>query len=92
MRTTLDRVARPGDALLGLSVRTLAFLAVRRPSAGDRAERERGDVPGWVLITLMTAFLVVAIWQLAGDQLKAVLDNAFNHVNDQTATPTTPGG
>ena len=23
---------------------------------------ERGDVPGWVLVTLMTAGLVVALW------------------------------
>lgn len=27
----------------------------------DRDERERGDVPGWVMITVMTAALVVAI-------------------------------
>ena len=26
---------------------------------------ERGDVPGWVLITLMTAALVVLIWGVA---------------------------
>ena len=28
-----------------------------------RGQGERGDVPGWVLITLMTAGLVTAIWQ-----------------------------
>ncbi|MGB9377648.1 MAG: hypothetical protein WCB04_09060 [Mycobacteriales bacterium] len=27
----------------------------------ERHERERGDVPGWVMITVMTAALVVAI-------------------------------
>ena len=32
----------------------------------DAYEDERGDVPGWVLITLMTAGLVVVIWALAG--------------------------
>ncbi len=33
----------------------------------DRARRdERGDVPGWVLITVMTAGLVAALWAIAG--------------------------
>ncbi len=27
----------------------------------DRDQRDRGDVPGWVMITVMTAALVVAI-------------------------------
>ena len=31
-----------------------------------RVGDDRGDVPGWVLITLMTAGLVVVIWALAG--------------------------
>lgn len=30
-------------------------------------ERERGDVPGWVLITIMTAGLVTLLWGIAGD-------------------------
>ena len=34
-----------------------------------RFEDERGDVPGWVLITLMTAGLVIVIWGLAGPAL-----------------------
>ena len=30
------------------------------------ARDERGDVPGWVLITVMTAGLVSALWAVAG--------------------------
>ena len=30
-----------------------------------RARAERGDVPGWVMVTLMTAGLVVALSALA---------------------------
>jgi len=41
---------------------------------------ERGDVPGWVLITVMTAGLVVGIWAIAGPQLKSVLNNALHSV------------
>jgi Tfp pilus assembly protein PilX len=47
------------------------------------ARRERGDVPGWVLITVMTAGLVVAIWALAADQLKAMLERALESVSNK---------
>jgi Tfp pilus assembly protein PilX len=47
------------------------------------ARRERGDVPGWVLITVMTAGLVVAIWALAADQLKAMLEQALESVSNK---------
>ena len=36
-----------------------------RLAALDAAGRERGDVPGWVLITLMTAGLVTVLWAVA---------------------------
>jgi hypothetical protein len=39
---------------------------------------ERGDVPGWVLITLMTAGLVAALWAVAEDQLKALFTDALD--------------
>jgi hypothetical protein len=42
--------------------------------------RDRGDVPGWVLITLMTAGLVVAIWAIAGPALGGVFDQAISRV------------
>lgn len=41
---------------------------------------ERGDVPGWVLITLMTAGLVLLIWAAAGPALSGVFDQAINSV------------
>ena len=41
---------------------------------------ERGDVPGWVLITLMTAGLVVIIWSLAGPALSSVFQQAIERV------------
>ena len=44
------------------------------------ANRERGDVPGWVLITLMTAGLVTILWKLAGDQLAALFTRAISSV------------
>jgi hypothetical protein len=41
---------------------------------------ERGDVPGWVLITVMTAGLVMVIWGVAEDQLRSMLTSALNSV------------
>jgi len=44
------------------------------------AERERGDVPGWVLITLMTAGIVAIIWGFAEDRLLAIVTEALESV------------
>jgi hypothetical protein len=41
---------------------------------------DRGDVPGWVLITVMTAGLVTALCVLADEQLTAVLGRAIGSV------------
>lgn len=48
-----------------------------RPAADDP---ERGDVPGWVLVTLMTAGLVVALWALAGPLLEDAFTQAIESV------------
>ncbi|TQJ31815.1 hypothetical protein [Microbacterium sp. SLBN-146] len=42
---------------------------------------ERGDVPGWVLITLMTAGLVILIWALAGPALSTLFEQAISRVS-----------
>ena len=41
---------------------------------------DRGDVPGWVLVAVMTAGLVTALWLVADDQLTAVLGRAISSV------------
>jgi hypothetical protein len=43
-------------------------------------DRDRGDVPGWVLVTLMTAGLVLAIWAVAGPALVDVFESAISRV------------
>ena len=42
---------------------------------------ERGDVPGWVLITVMTAGLVTVLWAVAGDMLGQLLRDALRSVS-----------
>lgn len=42
-----------------------------------RLAADRGDVPGWVLITLMTAGIVVALWAVASEQIVQIFTNAM---------------
>ncbi|MHA7134031.1 hypothetical protein [Oerskovia turbata] len=46
----------------------------------DAQGGERGDVPGWVLVTLMTAGLVIALWAVAGPALTSTFTNAITSV------------
>lgn len=70
---TSTTFARPSAIRRRLGRRVVAVLS----RVGDR---ERGDVPGWVLITLMTAGLVVAIWAVAGPALTEMFDSALKSV------------
>lgn len=44
-------------------------------------DSERGDVPGWVLVTVMTAALVVALMAVAGPKLTSAFNKAISSVN-----------
>lgn len=48
----------------------------QRPALG-----ERGDVPGWVLITLMMAALVVLIWGVASERLVEIFNRAMDSIS-----------
>ncbi|WP_420114064.1 hypothetical protein [Pseudactinotalea sp.] len=54
--------------------------SLRRRWTALAADPERGDVPGWVMITLMTAGLVVLIWALAGEALTQVFNEAIDRI------------
>lgn len=41
---------------------------------------DRGDVPGWVLITLMTAGIVAVLWGVAGADLQHIFHNSVCNV------------
>jgi hypothetical protein len=55
---------------------TRLYVALLAPRERD----ERGDVPGWVMITVMTAGLVVAITAIARPQLQSMLNAALDQV------------
>lgn len=45
------------------------------------AAHDRGDVPGWVLITIMTAGLVAALWLVAEPLLSDLFADAVGGVS-----------
>jgi hypothetical protein len=40
--------------------------------------KSRGDVPGWVLVVLMTTALVTGIWSIAAPKLTMILRNSLD--------------
>lgn len=77
------RVPAPPLAMAVAGVWVLTMLTRSRhalAALADDRESERGDVPGWVLVTLMTAGLVTMLWALAGAQLSSVFTNAISSV------------
>jgi hypothetical protein len=62
---------------------SFTLLALRFITAltAPRTRDQRGDVPGWVLVTVMTAGLVGAIWKLAGPQLSSMVSSALASVH-----------
>lgn len=47
----------------------------------EKTDNERGDVPGWVLVVLMTAGLVTGIWTIAAPRLNLILKNSLDSMN-----------
>lgn len=64
-----------------LSVARVRELASQRLALSSRGGNERGDVPGWVLVVLMTTGLVTAIWMIAAPRLTAILRNSLDSMN-----------
>jgi hypothetical protein len=53
----------------------------RKSRLVGKLSAERGDVPGWVLVVLMTTGLVTAIWTIAAPRLTAILKNSLDSMN-----------
>ena len=60
-----------------LPYRALACLQTRVAKGGDP---ERGDVPGWVMVTVMTAALVAALYGFASGALQGLLEDALTGI------------
>lgn len=56
------------------------LLTIHLALTAPRTRDERGDVPGWVMVTVMTVGLAIVIFAFAEDPLKALLARAFESV------------
>lgn len=54
--------------------------AVTGQLAPSKVENDRGDVPGWVMITVMTAILVVAIMAVFKGAIVSAVQQAISNV------------
>lgn len=72
------------NALTGAARRLAAGSAALVVVVWERATlgpRERGDVPGWVMITLMSAVLVMGLLAVAGPALEGLFNQAISKVS-----------
>jgi hypothetical protein len=60
---------------------SLKLFDLKRRRIFQAISNERGDVPGWVLVVLMTTGLVTAIWTIAAPRLTAILKNSLDAMN-----------
>ncbi|MBB6403942.1 hypothetical protein [Arthrobacter sp. AZCC_0090] len=82
----LERRGLPASGLLLLLLWTLLppgsgpkMVPGEGLAPGDE-HAERGDVPGWVMITLMSAALVAGLLALAGPALEGLFNQAMSKV------------
>jgi len=59
---------------------TSMYARLRRAIANSRLRDERGDVPGCVLVTIMTSGIVAVLWQFAEPYLRDILEQALEAV------------
>lgn len=69
--STVNRLRGWRDVVTHAAIRTRLTLA----------PDDRGDVPGWVLVSVMTAGLTTAVWLIADEQLTGILDRAMSTVS-----------
>ncbi len=68
-----------GTQLLALWMRR-GMHWLQRLRVRPATERSRADVPGWVLITLMSAILVAGLLAIAGPALEKLFTEAMDQV------------
>ncbi len=77
----LGEVIAEGAFSITLQVSEFANVIRSKFSKEANLKSERGDVPGWVLVVLMTTGLVTAIWTIAAPRLSAILRNSLDAMN-----------
>jgi hypothetical protein len=67
--------------VVAATLHLVALLQTPDSKEGEADERDRGDVPGWVMITVMTAIVVIALLAVFREQVVTAVQNAFQSVS-----------
>ena len=79
MRT---RITHAAQVWLATTLTFVAQLNTRLdPETRRDGDNDRGDVPGWVMITVMTAIVVIALLAVFREQVVNAVTNAFESVS-----------
>jgi hypothetical protein len=62
-------------------MRLFGYLVAWLAAARTRVRGDRGDVPGWVMVTVMSAILVVAILAVFEPEIKDAIVGAIHSVS-----------
>jgi len=79
-RFTKMRVVSKAESIMARAA-IEASRRIQRNRIVRKLSEERGDVPGWVLVVLMTTGLVTAIWTIAAPRLSTILKNSLDAMN-----------
>ena len=79
MTSTLARSIT--NALTRAALQTRHGLRAGMPHSRPAYRSERGDIPGWVMVVLMTAAIVAAVWALAEPALTRLFNDAIDEVS-----------
>lgn len=79
MTSTLARSLT--NTLTRTALRARHALTSRPPRSSSAGGSERGDIPGWVMVVLMTAAIVAAVWALAEPALTRLFNDAIDEVS-----------
>jgi hypothetical protein len=86
-RFDLGRSAQHAFATALVAAMTLHRASAEPESSSERrAARDRGDVPGWVMITMMTAIVVIVLLGVFQEAVVTAVKNAFDSITGQSAT------
>lgn len=77
----MKMIDRTHAAMVSFTLAAIGLLSYLQASAHtDDPDRDRGDVPGWVMITLMTAIVVIGLLAIFQQQVFDAVRSAFSSV------------
>ena len=76
-----NKIATTAGAWLTTMMLTVMASLTAAPTSEGEDDRDRGDVPGWVMITVMTAIVVIALLAVFREQVVTAVQNAFQSVS-----------